>query len=253
MVITMILFLYQSKSCCGKYYPNATLFVKRSGNYRFPKSEEDATILPGTSHLKTQTGSSYDLGSRWWVTHYRINADLYYMNLNNEIIFNPTPVGAQKFGTNRNLPPTSRDGVNLSIIDKVNEILSLEAQYSYVNAVFRSGQFKGNRIPFVAQNSLQGSASLYLKPHWTVYSEAIFTGERYAAGDDTNKASKIPSLWVFNGAISYHYKKLTASLRLNNIFNVLYNAYVSTTSTAAEAYYPAPGRNFMLTLGLQLW
>ncbi len=236
-----------------KYLPDATLFVKRAGSYRFPKSEENATILPGTSHLKTQTGTSYDLGTRTFIHQYRINIDFYYMTLNNEIVFNPTPVGAQKFGTNRNLPPTSRSGFNLGVSDKISNVIKVGVQYSYVDARFRSGQFKGNRIPFVADNSLHGAVSLHFKPYWSIYNEAIFTGDRYAAGDDTNTARKIPSLWIFNSAISYHYKKITVSLRINNLFNVLYNDYVSTTSGNAEAYYPAPGRNVMLTLGVNLW
>lgn len=232
---------------------DGSLYVKRSGNYRFPKSEENAALLPGIDHLKTQTGASYDLGTKWKLKRFDLDAVIYYMTLNNEIVFDPTKTDANRFGTNRNLSPTSRDGINVGIAFKAMENLTLTTRYSYIDAVFRSGNFKGNRIPFVSEHSLRFNSLWQLPSHWSFFSEAVYTGRRFASGDDSNTAAIIPSQWIFNTAINYKIKKVMLSLRVNNIFNKMYNAYVSTTATSEEAYYPAPGINAMLTASVVLW
>ena len=230
-----------------------SIYLKRSGNYRFPKSEENAALLPSIDHLKTQTGASYDIGTKWKLRRVDVDAAIYYMALNNEIVFDPTKTESNPFGTNRNLSPTSRNGINLGVVFRAVRNLTLTARYSYIDAIFRSGSFTGNRIPFVAEHSLRFDSLWKLPSGWSFFAEAAYTGKRFASGDDANTAAVIPDQWIFNAAINYKIKRVMLSLRVNNIFNKMYNAYVSTTSTNTEAYYPAPGINAMLTASVVLW
>jgi iron complex outermembrane recepter protein len=231
----------------------SALYLKRAGNFRFPKAEENAAIAPGISHLETQHGVTYELGYKWDNGVNQLISDIYYMLLKHEISFDPTPVAAQKFGVNRNLPPTKRQGLDITATHELMSGLQLGVGYSYNDAVFRSGNFSGHRIPFVAQNVIKTDARYQYHSHWVFYSEALFTGDRYAASDDANAASKVPRCWLVNSAITYRYHRLSVSLRFNNIFNAMYNSYVTVASNNQEAFYPAPGRNMMLRLGYQLW
>ena len=240
------------------WHPNqdSSIYVRRAGNYRFPKAEENAQVPTGISHLKTQTGASYDAGYKYRTQRYHAGIDLYYMRLRNEIVFDPTQTATQPFGVNRNLAPTNRKGVDLSGLYNVNKYFNFGAQYSYVDAVFRSGNFKGKRIPFVAANTFYLSSTVTIAPHWSLFAESVFTGKRFASGDDTNVGKGIPSYVIFNSSICYHNRRVDVNLRVNNILNRYYNSYASLITvgnTATEYFYPAVGRTFMLTTSLNLW
>ncbi|PHQ81198.1 MAG: hypothetical protein COB66_02935 [Coxiella sp. (in: Bacteria)] len=234
---------------------NSALYVRRSGNYRFPKAEENAYRQAGVNHLRTQTGSSYDLGYKYITDRFHADINVYYMRLKNEIVLDPTKTETQPFGFNRNLAPTDRKGVNLGASYTLNPHLTVGGQYSFTDAVFRSGNFKGKKIPFVAENTFHLSSTINVEEHWTLFMESIFTGHRYASGDDANAGTGIPAFVVFNSSIGFHYKRADLVFRVNNIFNKYYNSYASAItvgSTTTEYYYPADGRNYMLTLNLNL-
>jgi iron complex outermembrane receptor protein len=240
------------------WHPNqdSSVYVRRAGNYRFPKAEENAELEPGITHLKTQTGASYDVGYKYLTQRYHAGIDLYYMRLRNEIVFDPIQTAQRPFGENRNLPPTNRKGINLSATYNVDSYLSLGGQYSYIDAVFRSGQDKGKRIPFVAADTFHLSSTLTFAPHWSLFAESIFMGKRYAASDDANVGKGIPSYVIFNASIGWHYQKVHMRLRVNNILNRYYNSYASMVTfnnVSTEYYYPAAGRTFMLTTSVDLW
>jgi iron complex outermembrane receptor protein len=234
----------------------SSVYLRRAGNYRFPKAEENAVVAPGITHLKTQTGASYDIGYKYRVSRYHVGIDLYYMRLKNEIVFDPTQTASQPFGMNRNLAPTDHKGFNLSGTYVVDSYLSLGGQYSYVDALFTSGSFKGKRIPFVSANTFNLSTTISFKQHWSLFLESLFSGKKYAAGDDENIGNGIPSYFVFNASVGYHYKRIDLRFRVNNILNCYYNSYasfVTSDGSSIEYFYPAPGRTFMLTMSINLW
>lgn len=233
-----------------------SIYIRRSGNYRFPKAEEDAELAPGVTYLKTQTGIDYDVGYKSITDRMNSSIDVYYMNLNNEIVFNPYQSLQDPFGFNENLSPTRREGVDVASKYTVSSYLLLGAQYSYVNAVFSSGPYIGKKIPFVAENTFDVSTTVTFEPHWSIYTEALMTGKRFSSGDDANVGEGIPAYVIFNTGISHQIDRLTFSFRVNNICNVLYNDYstlITEDDVSTEYFYPAPGRNFMFTVSVALW
>lgn len=240
------------------WHPNqdSTLYLRRSGNYRFPKAEENVVVAPGISHLKTQTGASYDMGYKYMTRRYHAGVDVYYMRLRNEIVFDPLQTAQRPFGENQNLAPTDRKGMNLTAQYNISNYLSLGGQYSYVDAEFRSGPDRGKQIPFVAANTFHLSSTFTFLPHWSLFAESVFMGKRFAASDDANVGKGIPSYVIFNASIGWHYQKVQMRLRVDNILNRYYNAYASMVSSggvSTEFFYPAPGRTFLLTTSVDLW
>ncbi len=63
-------------------------YIRRAGNYRFPKVDED-TLTQNNKPLKTQTGASYELGSSWKAKKLTLLAQLYQLDLKNEIEYIP--------------------------------------------------------------------------------------------------------------------------------------------------------------------
>src|SRR3990167_595477 len=224
-----------------KISSTANIYLRRAGNFRFPKSDENASSTPNTG-LKTQTGVSYETGIAQNNEKYASSLGVYQLNLQNEIAFDPTSTAQNPWGTNRNLDPTTRRGFTLSGKYKFTNQITVGSQYNFVNAQFQSGVNKGKRIPLVAENILHANLNYLFKPNWTIYSEAVLTGNQYAANDDANVSGKLGSYTVYNLNLKYHFKNIEASFRINNIFNKYYYLYtVYSTSTQSEFFYPASG------------
>ncbi len=232
-----------------QFIPQLTGYVRRSGNYRFPKVDEQNNIHPNQINaLKTQTGVSYEIGVRWQSTQYQLSAAVYQLNLRNEIAYMPPDHNRHGIATNRNLDPTRRRGLLLDSRLNVIPRLTLNGNYTYTDGHYSSGPFSGKQIPFVAKNMARISANYHLFTHWQLLAETIFTGKMFAAGDDENK-HLIGGYTIYNAAIHYQYKGFGVTSRINNITNKKYYNYVVFQPWASSlGYYPAPRRNFLLTI-----
>lgn len=229
-----------------KITPGFRWFIRRAGNYRFPKLDEADSLPLGSSNLKTQTGVMYQTGiaDTWRKLTSRLDA--YQLNLKNEIAYNPIPIPNSPFGQNTNLDPTRRKGLILTESLQVIKSLQLGAEYAYTQGKFSEGQFNGKRIPLVAENKFTTYSLLSFAQHWSWYFATIYVGNRYAGGDNANTLGLLGGTTVFNTNINYSFKDFNLSLRLNNITNKQYvsSAYVNTLNQ--KGLYPAPGRNFLL-------
>lgn len=225
----------------------SSIFLRRAESFRFPKADEDSFTPIGVDGLKTQRGVSYETGitSRFRNLYSKLN--LYQLNLKDEITFDPLQTPRQPFGANRNLDPTVRKGFSFAEKFQLSSQLSLNGQYNYVSARFQSGINKGNRIPLVAEQVLNGGLNYKLTEQWNLYGEAIFTGNQFAANDDLNILGKQGGYTIYNANLRYHFKNLSMALRLNNIFNKRYYLY-TVLQSAQEFFYPAAGRNILFTV-----
>jgi iron complex outermembrane receptor protein len=230
-------------------YNTATQFyLRRAESFRFPKSDENASTLPGVNGLKTQRGTAYEGGITWNWKQLRSHFSIYQLNLKDEIAFDPTQTPSTPFGINRNLDPTVRRGFSLAEKFLATDKITLGGQYHFVRARFDGGIYSGNRIPLVAENILHANINYQISLHWNVYTEAVFTGNEFSDNDNGNTAGKMGGYTVYNLTLRYTYEHFTASLRVNNIFNKYYYFYtVFIPSMQNQFFYPAPGRSFMLT------
>lgn len=236
---TTIGFLYQLSS-------NHQIYLRRAGSFRFPKSDEMAS---SSTTLKTQEGDAYETGLRSHFTRLTSDIKLYQLNLRNEIAFDPEQTAENPFGTNTNLPPTIRQGLSISERYLLTEKFIFNTQYHYVNARFQSGIYSGNRIPLVAENIFSAGVHYLFHTDWDLYPEALYTGSQYPANDNANIGSKIGGYTVYNCNLRYIHKQIKMSFKINNILNKNYFLYtVFDTNDNTTSYYPAAGRNILLTV-----
>lgn len=229
--------------------PPAKIYIRRAESFRFPNADENASVPPGINGLQTQKGASYETGIQWNYKNLVSKLGLYQLNLQHEIMFDPTQTPQNPFGVNRNLDPTTRQGLSLIEKYQMNTKIGIDCQYNYVNARFRNGPDSGKRIPLVAENIFHAGINYGFVEHWNVYTEAVYTGSQYTANDNGNVAKKLSPYTVYNINLRFNYLKLTAAFRINNIFNTYYNFYATyINSINAEFFYPAPGRNIMFTM-----
>lgn len=230
-----------------KLNSNWQLYGYRSGNYRFPKTDENIELLTKDHQpLKTQTGVSYTVGTTWTMPILNIDANMYQLELDNEIAYVPPVAGG--LGFNENLPPTRRRGAAINANYSILPQLYLSGGYNYVDAVFNFGLYKGHRIPFVADHKFHLALYYDLGEHWHFMTDGIYTGSRFPVADMANQGDKLSAFTIFNFACGYSYKYFNAQLRINNYTNKHYNEYAVYEN--GTFYYPAAGINGSLNLSV---
>lgn len=227
------------------------LFLRRAGNFRFPKVDEFTDPEPGVV-LQPQVGVSYELGAEWARGGHDAKLVLYRLDLDDEIATVPG-VGLFGLPANTNIDATRRDGLILSGAWQATERLRLAGAYSYVDARVSAGPFAGRRIPGVARNLGSVSAHYQPAPRWSLYAELQATGNRVLFGDFANAFQPLPGYGVVNLKADYTYKRWTFSARVNNLLDKLYSdvgtlGFNPDTGASEPAFYPSPERNFFLSV-----
>jgi iron complex outermembrane recepter protein len=237
------------------YHASETLsfFVRRDGNFSFPKANEQTWLPDNVTFLQVQTGTSYETGSEWTSDKHTTKISLYRLALNNEIAFNPRQTMNQPFGAFTNLDQTLRHGISLAERYRLTSRASIDGQINYVNARFASGLFNGKRIPAVP--AINGNAGFHYDwtDHWKTQYFLLYTGNRYPSEDVENASKKLPGYWLHDVALQYVMKSWIVSAEINNLLNKNYAAYAFYDAfTQTTSYYPAAGRNYSLTLKISI-
>ena len=125
-------------------------------------------------------------------------------------------------------------------------------QFSYTDATFTSGSYRGNEIPMVAPQTTRIGIDLHPDPSWSLFTEAVYVGKRRLDGDFTNSQPRLDEVLLLNVNLRYLRGPFSAELRVSNLGNELYNDYGTTSAFGGDTFYPAPERRLFLTLGYQL-
>ncbi|EGA69207.1 TonB-dependent receptor [Vibrio sinaloensis DSM 21326] len=232
----------------------ARLYARTESNFRFAKVSEQSYTPPGVVGLKPQTGLSNELGWHWNEEAYSLRVDAFHLKLEDEIVFvndaSLTPVGGAFQGANVNADSSTRYGAILSGEYFLSEDVSLFAEYSYVDAEFTDGPNKGKEVSWVAKHSGKVGFGYYITESLDLYTDAIYTGERYQNGDNGNELDKLDSYWLVNLAVNYTYADLTVTMRTDNLFNEKYASAVFYDGYSS-GYYSGNERAYYLTASYQ--
>ena len=233
---------------------NWRVLLRADQNYRFAKVDEflQPALSPASTpvELKTQEGLSLETGAEWFRGGNSAKFIVYNLKLENEITYDPT-VGL--FGANINLDDTERKGLITSGYWKATQRLGFSASYTYTDAEVTSGFATGKNIPLVAEHSAMLSSDYAISKSWQVYGEVVAISDRALGGDFDNTLSRLPGYGVLNIKAGYQVSDFTFSGRVNNVLDKKYSdagqlGYDPNAGFAlAEAYYPSPEINFLLT------
>jgi len=223
------------------------LFARADQNFRFAKVDEHTSVFGTTKGLKNQTGVSYELGGEWNGDYGRFMATAYRLDLNDEISYNPA------LFQNVNLDSTTRNGLILEATAKVRRDTDIGFYYSFVDAEADSGNFSGNRVPLVAEHSATLLADYRPVRGANLHAEVKYVGDKVLGGDFANKFPKLDAFTVVNLSAEYQINGWRLLAKVNNLFNEEYSETGATGFTSsfelADAYFPAPERNFWLKAG----
>ncbi len=244
-------------------YPAVAVIGKTGRSYRFANVDEIYESTPSYTNqfqfLQPQTAYNYELGMEANVTHARLRASVFIIDVNDEIHLDPFTSGVG----NTNLPPSRRSGFELEGKWSGWKTLVLGASYSYTDARFRDGAFtggggflanqviSGKTVPLVPRHKLNVSASWAMGPQTRLNAMLAHVGEQYMDNDEANTLGvQIPAYTVADLKLVHHSGAWTLSGTINNLLNEKYYNYAVRSGQVPDRYnaYPLPERSMLMML-----
>ena len=228
------------------FYKDSYAYFSFSEGFRYPLLDELFSFFTNTisTDLVPQTSDNFELGIRHHFTK-SLYADLNFFRLDtkNEIFFNSSTYA------NENLDgETRRDGVEMLLGFDYKKV-SLRGTYTYRDTEIRGGANSGNEVPAVPKHQATFDAVWYPIERVTFALNGVYVGSRYLESDFENEFPKQDDFVVFNVKLKYNWKKITAFLDVNNLFDEEYAAYgVVATFPEEPAFFPSPEINFLIGL-----
>jgi iron complex outermembrane receptor protein len=223
------------------------LFLRIDENFRYATVDEHTNPIFGNPvGLENQTGITYEAGAEWKRNGFSTKLLLYRLDLENEISYDASGY------SNINLNDTTRRGVVLEGHWQAAANLSLGGSLSYTDPRISDGPYDGNRIPLVSARTAKFTSNWRLSSHWRLFTEGVFSSKRVLGGDFSNSFKALPGYGVINLSAQFKSGPWQIGLRIDNLLDQEYANSGSVgrdaSSTNREAFFPAPERNYWLTL-----
>jgi iron complex outermembrane recepter protein len=238
------------------------LFGKFDRNYRFATADEYSAVADNNFFAnlfafgtivplpETQTGRSYEFGAEWMIQGAGVKTLFYQLDLDKEIVFNPV------LFLNTNIGDSRRRGAIIEGHFSLTDNWRLMADYSFIDAEITSGIFDGTDLTFLAKHTGRIATEYRFNHYFNGYLEFTGTTDRVFAGDFANVFPALPGYVLSNLNLSYRRDTFSVAFRINNLLDKEYSDSGSIgfdfrqpfPSPQAETFFPAPERNFMLTV-----
>jgi len=225
-------------------------YGKMGRSFRLANSDD---LLYVATPLEPQTSIDKELGLTWESGRSNARLTWFRYDLDNEIQFNPITF------SNTNLDPTRRQGVELEGHYAVTRTLTLDANATWLQARFRSGEaggvdLAGKTVPLVPKWMANAGATWQPTDRFFVSGAIQYVGASRMDNDQANEFDhRLDDYVLVNGKAGYKFTRhIEATLAVNNLFDKRYATYgIRSGSTGSDGpyyLYPAPGRNVQATL-----
>lgn len=229
--------------------PGFSTYAKTGRSFRIATVDENNNL---SALLEPQTSHDLEIGAEFQARTSKLGVSIYQTRLNNEIYFQRL-TGA--FGTNINLSPTERRGIELNGAWHPQRDLSLTGNYSYTEAKFREGRYggvdvTGNDIPLVPRHSANLGLTWHISSKTRLSTDAQYVGQqRYDNDQDNTFARKIPSYVLVNAGIFHDIHNWRLALGVKNLFDEKYYSYgIRSRTNSTFNAYPAAERTFFTSV-----
>jgi iron complex outermembrane receptor protein len=236
---------------------NVTTYAGYSINNRAPTASEiecsnplQPCLLPSSlagdpPNLKQVISQTTELGLRGQMGlsasgHLNWNAGVFRTTLNNDIYAVATSVGRGYF---ENIGSTRRQGLETGMTYQ-DRTWSLYAQYSFIDATFRSplnlfspfnpfhdanGQIHvqpGDELPGIPRQRFKAGADYTIRGNWTVGGSFVLVSSQYYHGDESNQNAPMPGYHVLGLRSSYWVnRRFEIFATVQNVFDARYATY----------------------------
>ncbi|MFA5038737.1 MAG: TonB-dependent receptor [Candidatus Omnitrophota bacterium] len=225
---------------------STSLYCDYSQSFRFPLVDEffssNSFGFGGlNSDLSPQKGKDVEAGIRHAFRDKGSFAFNYFRhNITNEIYFNPLTFA------NSNYERTVHQGIETEADLSLCANLKVFANYSYTDAYFGKGSFKGNAIPGVPRHKAGGGLRWMPREGTRLNLLVNYVGSMFLVSDQSNAYPKLNDYVTVDINASQTWKDLELFAGINNIFDAEYSEYgVLSVFSGTRNFYPAPGRRVM--------
>ena len=202
--------------------------------------ENRCSPAPCAPLLKPQRSNDRELGIQWRGRGASFRAGLFDMDIEDEIHFNRL-VGF--FGSNVNLSPTQRRGLELEGKLPLGATVDLAARYTWTEATFREGIYggvdvKGNDVPLVPKDRIGLNLGWQATAATRLTFNVNYVGSQRHDNDQANRFRSMPSYTVADIKISHDIGAWRLAAGVNNLFDEAYYSYgvVNGAFTTFNAY-----------------
>lgn len=213
--------------------------------YRYPATDEILLFFPGIAFnpaIDPEHGHEVEVGLDWVFGQFDLSARLYYQEMDDEIIYDPT-IGM--FGANTNLDATERVGADLGLSYQLTKAMAVSMDYTWVDATIASGTFDGSEVPLVPEHKARLALSYRPDAPFSFSVAASYTNTVYIGGDFANAQRQLDDYVLLD--LSARYAVSEAVDVFVEFENLTDEKYVST-AFGADALYPGVGRSARIGL-----
>lgn len=230
-------------------------YVKGTRYHRSAFSDELSYTADG-NFLKPETGTTLDLGfEAAFLDEFKFDAVGYWSVIDDEIFYNPHVHdygGGFWGGFNCNYPGrTERIGVETGLSWCREQVAEAALRAAVVRADFAGGQYRGKDVPVVPESRARVEVGIWLLDDLKLKGGARFVSRQVLAGDFENSHRGLPGYSIFDLALIYEpswAEGWKASFVVDNLLGRSFCDFAGWSDYTGAYYYPACGRNFLLTL-----
>ncbi|RJO63536.1 MAG: TonB-dependent receptor [Candidatus Omnitrophota bacterium] len=219
------------------------VFFCYTKSFRLPSTDEYYSIWsspPVNTGLMPQTAHNYEIGYAHNFEKALTQSITYFdMRLRNELYYDPSTY------ENKNYDKTIHRGIEYSISWNALRNLKLSGQYTFTDAFFKGGSYRGHRIPLVPRHKASLGAVVNPLSKLSLALMLNFTGEQYFINDQAHNYPAMNDYTTLDLKLTFKPAgNASWFIGVNNVFDAQYSEYGAISTVYNErGYYPSPGRN----------
>lgn len=225
----------------------------------------DVIEVLGTSGLKPETTTNFQVGTAYATSKYSLGADVYYINFSNMLVETEVSTDQGNEMTYINGGGATYSGVEVEATIALTKLLSIYGNASYNRAVY-----KNTSVQLADTPKLTGALGLLYGHDEGLYGSlmAKFSGHKYGLDNITDGSGNtvfgngepLGGFVTVDGTIGYRSlhggfrgKGYSISLNVNNLFDVhKLTEYAGTQKKSGDAlYFGLPGRSFFFDVSMK--
>ncbi len=226
--------------------PLLRAFAKTGQSYRLATPDENGyTALPSGQVLKPQVSHDVELGATWGRDARQLTVRWFHHRVRDELYYDPTANGG--FGANSNLAPTLHQGVELEGRLRVNDSITLSANYQHIDAKFADGVNNGKELALVPRNTLS------TRINWKSGQQSADAGVRWVdrqrmGNDFANACARMPSFTTIDARYAVRVSAWEFAVTGTNLADrTYYSQAYDCSGGAVSGIYPENGRAVKFT------
>lgn len=239
------------------FLPATSAYASYSRGFRFPNFDEAIGFTGDLFNLRPQRGNAYEFGFKQRSATLSANLAFYWMDVKDEIFFNPRvvdPVFGFSFAQNTNLERVRHRGIEAWADWRPLHWLELYGSYTLDDARIEKDpltNLEGQRVPIEPLNHGTAGFYLFLPWHFEFGANANIVGPRHVANSFGTGVSGLPTYYtldlttVWRAPLNEHLE-LAVLFRVKNVTDQDYSevAGAPTFGPGPLGFNPAPGRNY---------